>query len=252
MKTTSRLAVVLGVAMSGVALVASQSIGQEGAPKTAAAPAPTTLPPAVIGCVDMDAVFKGYEKVDFIRKAIEAEANIKKAELTKIMGEAQQVAKEMEKLQPGSPDFKNHDAKLARLKADLDSARELAQRDFAMREAEALATVYKEIQSAVEVVAKHNHMTYVVRVSNEPVSAGDPNATIAAMSRSVVFSDPAGDITQIVVRMLNREYQKANPQASPTSAPTDAAPAAATSATTKPRSTDTAVQPAAATKPRTR
>jgi outer membrane protein len=250
MKTSSRVATVLGLAVVGVASLASRSTGQESAQKAANQPA-QTLPPAVIGCIDMDAVFKGYEKVEFIRKSIEAEANIKKAELTKIMGKAQQVAKEMEKLTPGSPDFKNHDAKLARLKADLDSARELAQRDFAMREAEALATVYKEIQAMVEAVAKHNHMNYVVRISNEPVSAGDPNATLAAMSRSVVFSDPAGDITQIVIKLLNREYQKTNPPKPPTtSTPAEPAPAPAAAANT--RAADSQIQPTSTAKPRQR
>jgi outer membrane protein len=159
----------------------------------------------------------------------------------------------MEKLQPGSPDFKNHDAKLARLKADLDSARELAQRDFAMREAEALATVYKEIQAMVEAVAKHNRMTYVVRVSNEPISAGDPNATIAAMSRSVVFSDPAGDITQLVVKLLNREYQKTNPPKPPTtSTPTDPAPTPAAGAAATSRAADPQVQATSGAKTRAR
>jgi outer membrane protein len=249
MAMSSRVALIVGLAVAGVTVVAGRSTGQDSSQK--AAPQPVqTLTPAVIGCIDMDAVFKGYEKVDFIRKSIEAEANIKKAELTKIMGEAQQVAKEMESLTPGSPDFKNHDAKLARLKADLDSARELAQRDFAMRESEALATVYKEIQAMVEAVAKHNRMNYVVRVSNEPISAGDPNATIAAMSRSVVFSDPAGDITQMVIKLLNREYQKTTPPKAPAaSTPSESAPAPATASS---RAADAQVQSTSGAKPRAR
>lgn len=242
---SSRAAIALGLGVVGLAALAGRSIGQDGNATKAAAPgAARALPAAILGSIDMDAVFKGYEKVEFIRKQIEAEANVKKAELTKIMGEAQQVAKEMEKLQPGSPDFKNHDAKMARLKADLDSARELAQREFAMREADALATVYKEIQAMVEAVAKHNHMTYVVRISNEPVSSGDPNSALAAMSRSVVYSDPSGDITEIVVKLLNRQYQSTNPPKAPAAAPADAAAA--------PAAADGQVQPISSTKPRSR
>jgi outer membrane protein len=131
----------------------------------------------------------------------------------------------MESLQPGSPDFKNHDSKLTEYRAKLNASREQAQTEFAQKEAEALATIYKEIQAMVEAVAKHNHMTYVVRISNEPITGADPNSALAAMSRSVVYSDPSTDITPLVIKMLNRTYQAAaGKPAAATPAPSSAAP----------------------------
>jgi outer membrane protein len=241
MAVSKRVALALGCGLVGLASLAGHVIGQDGAVQKASGSqgAKQSLPPAVIGCIDMDAVFKGYEKVEFIRKQIESEAAVKKGELGKIMSDAQQTAKEMEVLQPGSADFKEHDAKLTRYKAELDAAREQAQREFAQREAEALAVIHKEIQAMVEVVAKYNHMTYVMRISNEPVTGADPNSVLAAMSRSVVYSDPSSDITQVVIRMLNKQYQAsggkpaADPAATPASATAPAparAPAAANGA----------------------
>ena len=229
------MALSLGVA--GFAGLASVSIGQDGAVQKSSGQQggqARALAPAVIGSIDMDAVFKGYEKVDFIRKQIEAEANLKKGELGKIMSQAQQIAKEMESLQPGSPDFKERDSKLTKMRVELDGSREQAQREFASREAEALGTIHKEIQAMVEAVAKYNHMTYVVRISSEPITSGDPNSVLAAMSRSVVYSDPSTDVTQVVVRMLNKKYKETSgvkgttdPDTAPASATTTAAPAGA-------------------------
>ena len=120
------------------------------------------------------------------------------------------------------------------MRVELDGSREQAQREFASREAEALGTIHKEIQAMVEAVAKYNHMTYVVRISSEPITSGDPNSVLAAMSRSVVYSDPSTDVTQVVVRMLNKKYKETSgvkgttdPDTAPASATTTAAPAGA-------------------------
>lgn len=222
----------MGLVTAAAVAIGGRSVGQDGAVQKASADAAGTrkgLPAAIVGVIDMDAVFKGYHRVEFVRQQIESEATLKKADLNKIQGEAQQVAKAMAELQPGTADFKNHDAKLTKLQADFNAAREQAQRDFAMREAEALAMIYKEIQAMVESVAKHNRMNFVLRVSNEPVTGADPQSALAAMSRSVVWSDGSSDITTMVVKLLNQNYEAAGGQrANPAST---AAPAAPTSPT---------------------
>ena len=81
MRVTSRAVMALSLGVAGFAGLAGITIGQDGAaPKTSGQQGgqARALPPAVIGSIDMDAVFKGYEKVDFIRKQIEAEANLKR------------------------------------------------------------------------------------------------------------------------------------------------------------------------------
>ncbi|GIW87357.1 MAG: hypothetical protein KatS3mg108_1681 [Isosphaeraceae bacterium] len=227
MTRITRAVAALGLGAGSLGWLAGQTIGQDAAVQKASSQgANRTMSPAVVGSIDMEAVFKGYEKVEFLRKQIEAEANVRKAELSKLMAEAQQVAKEMESLTPGSPDFKSHDARLTEYRARLNASREQAQNEFAMKEAEALATIYREVQAMVEAVAKHNHMTYVIRISNEPITGSDPNSALAAMSRSVVYADPTTDITQIVIRLLNRQYQAAGGK--PAAPATAAAPPANT------------------------
>src|SRR4029077_21039747 len=72
---------------------------------------------------------------------------------------------------------------------------------------EAMATLYKEIQAMVARVAKWKKMTYVVKVSNQPVSGGNPNSVMAAMANTMIYADPSNDITNDVVYNLNRMYK---------------------------------------------
>ena len=108
----------------------------------------------------------------------------------KIQAEAQQEAEMLAKLTPGTEDFKKHENKVTELKARFEAGREQAERDFAGREAEAMATLYKEIQAMVARVAKWKKMTYVVKVSNQPISGGNPNSVMAAMANTMVYADP--------------------------------------------------------------
>ena len=70
-----------------------------------------------------------------------------------------------------------------------------------------MATLYKEIQTMVGRVAKWRKMTYIVKVSNQPISGGNPNSVMAAMANTMVYADPRNDITNDVVHNLNNIYK---------------------------------------------
>jgi Skp family chaperone for outer membrane proteins len=91
-----------------------------------------------------------------------------------------------------------------------------------------LATLYKEVQEMVSRIAQYRGMTYIVQVSNEPISGSNPNSVMAAMAKTVVYADARNDITKDVVYNLNKRYKAAGgvaPKASTTPAPAAAAPA---------------------------
>ena len=70
-----------------------------------------------------------------------------------------------------------------------------------------MATLYKEVQAMVGRVAQWKKMTYVVKVSNQPISGGNPNSVMAAMANTMVYADTRNDITNDVVYNLNRMYK---------------------------------------------
>jgi outer membrane protein len=176
-------------------------------------------PKAVIGTIDMEAVWRDYEKAKFQREQLKAEGMAKQGSLNQIIAEATQVRKEMEGFAPGSPDFKLRESKLTELKAKLQAEQEKAQREFDAKEAEILSTFYREAQQMVAAVAKKLGMNFVVKVSNEPISGQNPEAVMMAMAKSVVYSDDSVDITDWVVHNLNTNYvQKGGKTVAPAAA----------------------------------
>ena len=160
----------------------------------------------------MERVLREYEKFKFLGEEFQASVLAKKNELMKIQSEMQQNAEAMQKLAPGSVDFKKFEDKLTFLKAQMDAKKEQAQRDFELKEAESLATLYKEIQDMASRVAVQRKMTYVLKASNTPISSADPKSAMAAMSSTIIYSDPRNDITNDVITYLNLQYRKGGGQ----------------------------------------
>jgi outer membrane protein len=220
MVVSSRAIVAVGLGLAGVGLLAGSSFGQGPAQDPAARKAasqgqtqPGTKPPppaaAVFGTVDVEAVLKGYDKFKAQQEEFNAAAKAKHGELMKIKAEAQSEAEKLPKLTPNSVDAKKVEDRLTALKAQFEAGRESAEREFALRQAEMLATMYREVQDMVRRIAEYKGMTYVVQVSNEQVSGTDPNSVMVAMARTVVYADPRNDITRDVIHNLNVAYQRA-------------------------------------------
>jgi outer membrane protein len=216
MVVSTRAKAALGLGTLALTVLIGPALGQQaqdGAVRKAAtqATAPGTKPaapvPVTVGCVDMSAVFKGYDKVKVNSEEFKAAVLAKKNELMKFMAEAQQESETLAKLTPGSVDFKKHEDRISELKAKHEASREQYEREFTLREAEMLGTLYKEIQSMVSRVAQFRGFNYVVRVSNDPVTGSNPNSVMMAIERPIVYADPRNDITSEVIFHLNREYK---------------------------------------------
>ena len=242
MVVSSRASMIVSLGLIGLASLAAPAQAQQAQPRDAAVrksnsqtqaqPAPATVkPPApvpiVIGTVDFQAAIKGYDKYKAQVEEYKSAAMAKHAELAKLQSEGQEEAQKLTKLTQGSVDAKKIEDRLTELKAKLEAGREQAQREFALKESEMMATLCKEVQDMVKAIAAWRGMNYVLQVSNEPISGSNPNSVVEAIGRSVVVSDPRNDITRDVIHNLNTRYQAAGgvvPKAAAT------APAAATPA----------------------
>lgn len=93
------------------------------------------------------------------------------------------------------------------LVARYEAAREQAEAEFARRQADTTASLYKEIQDGVAALAKTKGLTYVVKVSPGPGPGSLPSDVDTALKSSVVYADPRNDLTEEVIRELNRRYK---------------------------------------------
>jgi Skp family chaperone for outer membrane proteins len=219
MAISSRAILTVGWSLVGVVALVGPSLGQqpdrEVRRATNTAPAPKGAPPApaIIGSVDLDAVFRGYDRVKDSSESFKAEAAQRQNDLIKIADEGKRTAELLAKLSPNQPDYKKYENQMANLKAKLQVGQEQAASEFAQKEADALAMLYKDIQKIVAGVAKQRGFTYVIRVNNDPVAGSEPQSVMAAMSRAVLYSDPTTDITSDVIYYLNYYYHQQNPNA---------------------------------------
>ncbi|MGP0064570.1 MAG: OmpH family outer membrane protein [Isosphaeraceae bacterium] len=215
----------IGLSLAGITYLVAPTNGQaqpqqkaDGGVRPAAAnpnpaPAATPQPPVapIFGTLDLDFVLKNYEKVKASSRELSAAVNVRRGELMKLESEARQEMEMMQKLQPGTADYKKREDHITELKARMEAGREQAQREFTLREAEMMSTIYKEIQGMTGSVARWRGMTYVLRATNpkKPTTgATDPNSVMAAMNDQVIYADPRNDITNDVVYYLNKTYEK--------------------------------------------
>lgn len=244
MVLSTRRIVVTGLGLVGLGFMTGQLLGQgqqdenvRRAASNSASAAPKVTVPPVIGTIDMERVLKEYEKFKFLGEEFQASVLAKKNELMKLGTQMQQNAEAMQKFTPGTPDFKKYEDQITFLKAQMDAKKEQAQREFELKEADSLATLYKEIQDMAGRVAHLRKMTYILKVSNQSISGGDPKSVMAAMSSTVIYSDAQNDISSEVIAYLNRQYRINGGQPPKSAAPATAraaqptaAPAAATGA----------------------
>lgn len=228
----SRKALVVGFSLAGLGGIMLPSLGQ-GADdaKKAAAPAAAApaVPPAVIGAIDLDRVFKDYEKVKDQSEKFKGEAMKRQQELTRLVESGKSAAATLEKLKPNSPDYAKWDNEVTKIQAELQAKQQAFQKEFSKKESETLANLYNEVSQMTSAVARQRKLTFVVKISSEPVQGDDPQTVMAAMAKTIVFNDPSADITNDVIRYLNYNYEKTkattDAQATPASA-TAPAPAA--------------------------
>lgn len=198
-----------GCGLAGLIALSDPITAQQAQPGAAAPAAKAAaLAPAVVGSIDMDAIFKGYEKVKVSSESFKAAASAKQEELVKLAADIKAEIEKLNKLKPDMPDYKKQETLITEMRAKHEAGRQSAEREFARLEAVSLGELYQEIVTMASRVAKHKGMGYVVKVSTDAVDGQDPNSVMAAMSRAVIYSDKRYDITRDVLYYLNQEYQQ--------------------------------------------
>lgn len=232
----------IGLGLVGLSLLVGPTLAQQdGAVRKTTGPTAGATPAApvqpVIGTVDIDAVFKAYEKFKATNKEFQTAVMARQEELMKLKAAGNEETQMLAKLTPGTQDFKRHEDKMTELKARLAAGTEQAQREFQLKECENVATIYKEVQLMVTAVAQWRKMNYVVRVTNVQPTGADPNTVTAALSNTMVYFDPRNDITNDVIHNLNRRYKEFLNNPAPTTSRT-AQPGTRTGAASTPAQTD--------------
>ena len=240
MLRSTRAALAVGLGCVGVAGLVGQSAAQQGDSKaqrfaatnanagTGAAAVSVQMPPVSIGSVDVEGVFKSYDKVKVAGEILNAEVMKRYKELTDLANEGKQEQEKLAHMAPGTPDAKKCEDRMVQLKAQIEAGRQNAEREFTQKETETMSSIYNEVAAMVALIAKDRGMTFVVKYNDAKVMATEPNSAMSAMSKTIVYADPRVDITNDTIRFLNYNYKIAGgvPPKNPNAATPVARPAA--------------------------
>jgi Skp family chaperone for outer membrane proteins len=156
-----------------------------------------------IAVVDINYIFKNFAAFNASMEGIKADIQQAETGLKKDRESIQAKEEQAKQYQPSSPEFKQMDEELARLKADFNIRAGRTRKDFQEREAKVYYQTYLQVSSTVQSFAQQNNIGLVLRFNGDPVNPDRPEAILKAINKPVVSQDNI-DITPDVLAMLNR------------------------------------------------
>lgn len=192
------------VCMIGLGWALGNAWGQGTATKSAA----TDNTPHKVGLIDMAFLFSKYSKFEALRADLKAEIESADASLKARLEKIKGLQAEMKDLVPSSKDYTDREKQITELAASAEAERKNLQRKFMREETKIYQTCYREVLDAVNKYAGIYKYTLIIRYSRDEAAEGDdPQKVMQALQRQVVFNRPDDDITDSVLRYLNREYK---------------------------------------------
>ncbi len=184
---------------------------------SAAAPAPGNPPPtassrapaAAVGSVDMDAVFKRYERVKRVEDQRRADVEDRRRQIARLEAQAGESFDLLKKLAPQSEDYRRQADRLTEIKTRIDGERQGMEREISARQSRDVASVLEDVRGVIAELAQKRGLDFVVKVSSDPRPDDNPMDVMAAAKRSVIYANPRNDITEEVIRELNRRDRAA-------------------------------------------
>ncbi len=156
-----------------------------------------------IAVVDVSYIFKNYQQFKSSMDGMKTEMEQAEGQL-KASREAIQAKEEQAKqYQPSSPEFKQLDEDVARLKADFNIKASRIRKDFLEREAKVYYQTYQQVTSTVQHFAQQNNIGLVLRFNGDQINPNRREDVLRAINKPIVSQNNI-DITPDVLALLNR------------------------------------------------
>lgn len=206
--------------LAGLASVFVNAYGQNpassGTKKSAtptAAAASQAEPPHKIALIDMGRVFKEYKKIEVLKEDWKSEFSVNEEQAKKLTAQVQQVIEQMKEFKQGTPEYIKLEKQQTDLAAKLGAFKQTAQRELLRKEAELLKTVYLETMDVVEKFADRFGYTLVMRFNSDTFEGEDMSKMQLVMNRVIVYHRAEDDLTDGVIKYLNRQFDAGQPKA---------------------------------------
>jgi Skp family chaperone for outer membrane proteins len=196
-----QLAIAALVAATFVSAAHAQAPGQPAIRPVA--PAASSPIPTHVAVIDVGVIFKNHAgfkaAMDKMKDEVLAAENSLKAERDRINGLMEQI----KSFNVGTPEYRKHEAEVAKAQGDFNVTAQLQKKDFMDREAQVYLQIYSQIEKAVAQFSRENGIAVVHRFDGDTSDNGDRNRILGNITKPIVFYDPQIDITPDILRMLN-------------------------------------------------
>jgi Skp family chaperone for outer membrane proteins len=171
--------------------------------------APAEEVPHRVGLIDIGVVFEKYEKLKHLSEELNAEVKEAQDKYIAKQKRGQALQEEMKVYNEGSEEYQSRENKLVKLAAELDTEKKMLGNEFQKKKAKMLHQVYLEIHDAVEKFCDEYKFTVVIKFSRVDLNANDAARINQLMSQPVMYNRKRDDLTDGVVKYLNRNYLEA-------------------------------------------
>ena len=199
------LLVALGTMIATFAL--NPTLAQEKPAAPTATSAPAAAQPTKSAVCDLFVILKNYDRGNDLKKELKARVDKITAEGDKRGKEITKIQDTLEELKPGSKEYDAQLNKMTQLTIDrqafLNYQDELAKRETYRYTKE----VYQDVLDAIEKVAKERGYQLVLFKESPNLVSRTYDELLEQISRrKVLYSDPSLDITDDVLKRINRDY----------------------------------------------
>jgi Skp family chaperone for outer membrane proteins len=157
-----------------------------------------------IAVIDITFILDNHPRLqqatDAFKRDVEAMGKQFKSEQDAIVKSAEK----LKSFNAGSPEYKKLEEQLAQQQSDLKVKAALKEKEFAERESKTYLAAYQEITNLVRVYAERNGISLVLRFNGKPVDPNNRDAIRAELFKTVMYNDPAIDITDQILAELRR------------------------------------------------
>ncbi len=170
--------------------------------------------PHKIALIDMEYVFKNYEKLKYLQEEMKADLQVEDNKLKDKAKKGQQMVAELKDYKPDTPEYDARRQKIEKLDTDMKFDQKQIQARLQRENAKITLTVYHEMHDAVEKFCKHFNYTLAIQFTRTEANSSDPQRMMQVMNQQVVYYRKADsgkckdDLSEPVVKWLNEKYAK--------------------------------------------
>lgn len=156
----------------------------------------------LVAILDVAQVFKQNQEFDSQMKAIKAEAESLKGQITKEQEAIKASAQQVTQYEVGSPNRNKMELELEQQQTALRTKARQAEANLLNREARIYYDTYQKMQGIVSSVAAQNGISLVLRFDSEKIDPTNRAEVIKGVNRAVVYHRQL-DLTKMVSNAMN-------------------------------------------------